>query len=158
MPRKIAFLLMALPVLISAQSGGGKADFPGLGFSIGTFNQTAAPETQTVVSLYLPATESFAPNINVMIQTYSGSPAGYKDLTDSQLKNASYTSLVSKVENGVYILEYLGDYSGKKLHFYSIAKFRNGKVYLATATATIAQWKEYKAELVRVVNTLSLTR
>jgi hypothetical protein len=155
--KKFLFLVILLPAFAFSQESG-SANFQGLGFSINTFNVKEMPNNQAILSFFLPASENFAPNVNVLSQDFNGSPVQYKELTESQLKSPDYKTITSKVENDSYILEYTGVYNNQKLHFYSIAKFRNGKAVLATATATFKQWDKYKTELISVINSLNLNK
>ncbi len=155
--KKLLVILFLLPVFIFSQESG-LASFPGLGFSINTFNIKEIPNNQPIISLYLPVTEKFAPNVSVLIQEFNGTQNQYKESSESQLKNENITTITSKIENDSYILEYISAYDDKKLHFYTIAKFKDGKVFLATAAATIKQWVKYKNELMSVINSLNLIK
>jgi len=149
--KKFIFIMMLLPVAVLAQTA-----FQGFGFSIQPPVLREIPDNQAIVLFYFPASEEFAPNVGVIRQTYPESAAKYKELTDSQLKDRNAEVIASKIAGGTYLVEYAMAVNGKKMHFYSKAVFKDGKVLLATAAATPAQWKKLGNEMKKVVDSLSL--
>ena len=101
----------------------------------------------------LPASEGFAPNVNVSIQPHSGGIASYITLSKDQFKKINGV-IVTEKQNGEkeWIVEYTASITGNNLHFYARAVVNKGKVYLVTATAKESQWSTVSALLRRTVD------
>jgi hypothetical protein len=134
-------------------------DLPLYGFQIdaldGTPN-TSAPTT--VLEMFLPATESFAPNINVQIQPYTGTIKDYVTLSKGQFEQMKW-KIVSEEQTGdnEWDVEYTGSYQGSDLHFYARAVSANGKIYIATATAKESQWPTVSDTLRKHIDSFKLS-
>ena len=117
-------------------------DLPLYGFQIDALDAAPDPSApSTALELCLPATESFAPNINVQIQPYTGSIKDYAALSKQQFGDMKWKVISEKqVSDNEWSVEYTGSMGGADLHFYARAISKNGKVYLATATAKETQW------------------
>jgi hypothetical protein len=127
---------------ICSQSGAATIELPLYGFQIDALD--AAPDASTpttVLQTFLPATESFAPNIIVQIQPYTGTIKDYATLSKSQFEQMKW-KVISEQQPGdsEWRVEYTGSLQGADLHFYARAVSNNGKVYLVTATAKESQW------------------
>lgn len=125
-------------------------DLPQYGFAIEALDappSTTAPTT--AVMTFLPATDGFAPNINVNIQPYAGTLTSYIAISKDQFKKMNWI-IVTEKQHGEseWIVEYAGPMQGTDLHFYARAVSNNGKVYLVTATAKESNWKTV-AEVLR---------
>lgn len=114
MYKKILLFLFLFPMIIFAEDRG-VASFPSLGFSIDTFKIKDMPNNEPIINIFLPASEEFASNVNVLIQKFNGSLSQYREITESQFKNEGRKAIISKIENKKYTLEYEGDYNNKKL-------------------------------------------
>ncbi len=55
-------------------------------------------------------------------------------------------------------MEYTGDMSGRTLQWYARAELKDGKAYLATATATQEQWPSVSAKLRACADSLTLAK
>jgi hypothetical protein len=133
-----AFLLLAT----FSPARAATIDLPLYGFQIDALDATPSTSAPTtVLEMFLPATESFAPNINVQIQPYSGTIKDYVTLSKSQFEQMKW-KIVSEQQTGdsEWDVEYTGSYQGNDLHFYARAMSTNGKIYIATATAKESQW------------------
>ena len=98
--------------------------------------------------MFLPATEGFAPNLNVQIQPYAGSIEDYVKLSLEQFKSAGLKVVQQKsLTKSVAIFEYTGETQGKSLHWYARAEKSGASVYLVTATALAQQWDNNEARL-----------
>ncbi|HPO90451.1 MAG TPA: hypothetical protein P5239_02485 [Victivallales bacterium] len=66
--------------------------------------------------MFLPASDGFAPNINVQIQIYSGTIEDYEKLSMDQFKQFKFNVIKSKQTGESIIFEYAGGMQGIKLH------------------------------------------
>jgi photosystem II reaction center protein PsbP len=133
-----AFLSLA----ICSQSRAATIELPLYGFQIDALD--AAPDASsptTAIQTFLPATEGFAPNINVQIQPYTGTIKDYVALSKSQFEEMKWKVIADQQpSDNEWNVEYTGTLQGHDLHFYARAVSTNGKVYLITATANESQW------------------
>jgi hypothetical protein len=142
---KIIFALLMLLATsrFYPQSPDDRIHFKENKFSIKPFETTQENSAQSysVLFMLLPQTSGFAPNINIIVQKYSGSLEDYKNLSDSQFKQGNMTVIQSKNSASKYIIfEYTGSQGGKNMHYYSRALKREDNIYLVTGTALIEQW------------------
>ncbi len=121
------------------------------GFSIAPLEGGSKEEPHQVVAMYLPPSEDFAPNVNVMIQKYKGSLQEYADLSRIQFKDAEFHIISDKTATASQTWEFTGEVGGRNLHFYSKAELGHGTVYLVTATALQSQWDRHKEALKKCV-------
>ena len=87
-------------------------DLPLYGFQIDALDATPSTSTPTtVLEMFLPVTESFAPNINVQIQPYTGTIKDYVTLSKSQFEQMKW-KVVSDTQTGdnEWNVEYTGSY------------------------------------------------
>ncbi len=118
-----------------------KLIFPNSGFTIAPLDEPAAGTAQ-LLTMYLPPSHGFAPNVGVQIQDYAGSIDDYAALSLKQFASLKFTVL-SNTKSGqdTIILNYTGRIQGSLLHSYAKAVSKNGKILLTTAIATEDQWK-----------------
>src|SRR5689334_20919211 len=83
----LALGMMAAGWTAAAQSTN-QLHFPLAGFSIAALEEPPGTSPQQALMMFLPATDSFAANVNVQIQPYSGSMEDYIALTLDQVKKA----------------------------------------------------------------------
>ena len=117
-------------------------DMPAYGFSIETLDSKPSVSTSTMALMqFLPVTEGFGPNINVVIQPYPGSIKDFGALSKDQFKKMNWVIISEKQIGDVeWMVEYKGPMNGRDLHFYARAISIGSKVYLVTATAKDSQW------------------
>ena len=138
-----AFVVAVLfSLAMSSRSGAAAIDLPLYGFQMDALDAAPDPSNPTtVIQTFLPATDSFAPNINVQIQPYSGTMKDYAATSKSQFEQMKWTLTSDQQPNDdEWIVEYTGSFHDNDLHFYARAVSANGKVYLITATAKESQW------------------
>jgi hypothetical protein len=148
--KKLLFILSCL--LLVALAGNGQTTnqmhFPKAGFSIAPLEEPPGQSPQQVLMMFLPVTKSFAPNVNVQIQPYTGTIDEYVALSLDQFKGMglklSYQKAVGK---SAVALEYTGEMKGKPLHWYARAEKSGANVYLVTATASEEQWGNVATQL-----------
>jgi hypothetical protein len=133
-------LLFSCATLFQAKAA--TIDLPLYSFQIDALD--AAPDASapaTALEMFLPPTEGFAPNINVQIQPYTGTIKEYATLSKGQFDELKW-NVISEREIGdnEWSVEYTGTMQAGDLHFYARAISKNGKAYLATATAKESQW------------------
>jgi hypothetical protein len=151
----VAFLSLAMFLPARAAT----IDLPLYGFQIDALDATPSTSTPTtVLEMFLPATESFAPNINVQIQPYTGTIKDYVTLSKSQFEQMKW-KVVSDTQTGdnEWNVEYTGSYQGNDLHFYARALSANGKIYVVTATAKESQWPTVSDTLKKHVESFKTT-
>jgi hypothetical protein len=127
------------------------------GFEIDSLEigETDAPMVQ-VLSLMLPASGRFAPNVNVQIQQFEGTLDEYAALSRKQFDQANAKVLFYEKRGDMLFGEYSAALGGQSLHFYAKTLQSGGRIYLATATATEAQWPQVGAKLKACVDSLTL--
>jgi hypothetical protein len=109
--------------------------------------------------LYLPPTQGFAPNVNVLIQDVPNTIKEYADLSKQQFKSANLTLLNDHLAgDGEWACEYSGTMQGKDLHFYARALKKGDKIYLITATATPEQWDTVSPKLKGCVDSFAFSQ
>jgi hypothetical protein len=141
----------------NAEDAPARLNFKTSGFSINALEAKPAEKGQQALMMFLPVSDGFAPNVNVMIQRHEGTTADYLVLSKKQAE-ALHFDVISLRQSGdsEVIFESTGELNNRKLQFYSRAILRNGNAYLATATATEAQWKDLAAELKACVDSFRL--
>ncbi|MGD9008299.1 MAG: hypothetical protein PVG41_10265 [Desulfobacteraceae bacterium] len=127
-------------------------DFDQLGFQIKALEGKSDSITSTPLTLMLPLSNGFSPNITVIMQPYKGSIENYKAVTDQQLKQANLNVIQSEIIGGIYTFEYSGSLTGQNLHVYSKAQMKGNHIYLTTATDLMIQWDLNKNKLLNTVN------
>ena len=155
--KKLSLLVLLIFFSLSSFSQDGSLRFPELGYSIQPLEPNLKDVTGNYIALnmFLPSSEEFAPNINIIVQDYPGSAKDYKELSDGQFESLGVKMMRSDLKDGVVFFEYTTDkFGGTELHIYTRAYFANSKVYMATATATIKQWKKYGKQLVISVDSI----
>ena len=144
---------------ISSRSGAAAIELPLYGFQIDALD--AAPDASsptTVIQTFLPATDGFAPNINVQVQPYTGTIKDYATTSKSQFEQMKWKVVSDQQPNdSEWNVEYTGSFNGSDLHFYARAVSANGKVYLITATAKESQWATLGDTLLKHVQSFKLT-
>jgi hypothetical protein len=109
--------------------------------------------------LYLPPSQGFAPNVNVLIQDVPNTIKEYADMSKEQFKTVNLTVLNDHlVGDGEWACEYSGNMQGKDLHFYARALKKGDKVYLITGTATPDQWDSAFPKLKSCVDSFTFTQ
>lgn len=160
MKKVISILCLALFTLpcLAADKSDNRLHFKKSGFSIAPLEGKSGSKSYQVLMMFLPASESFSPNINIIIQPYGGSIKEYAALSQQQFKELKLTILSTKLTKTSVVWEYSGVVQNSKLHWYSKATRKNGKVFLATATSTESQWKTLSAKLKTCVNSFKIDK
>jgi hypothetical protein len=155
MAMRIAIATMILCLAASIAFAGepaGKITFNGAGFSIAPLDESQKGPGAVLI-MFMPATEGFAPNVNVLIQSYTDGIDAYAKLTRAQFKEAGWKLLSEPTIDGdAMTFEYTGLFNGQALHWYSRAVQKVGIIYLVTATASKDQWPNVADKLKACVN------
>jgi len=107
--------------------------------------------------LYLTPTGGFAPNVNVLIQNFSGSINDYVSVTKKEFESAGIQVVNEHIVSpNEWMVEYAGTLSGRSLHWYARAIKNGDKAYLTTATATPEQWEQVSSKLKACVDSFAL--
>jgi hypothetical protein len=143
---------------ISSRLGAASIELPLYGFQIDALD--AAPDDSsptTVIQTFLPATDGFAPNINVQIQPYTGTMNDFATTSKGQFEQMQWKVIADHhLNDNEWNVEYTGSFRGSDLHFYQRAVSANGKVYLITATAKESQWATVGDTLLKHVESFRL--
>jgi len=122
--RKMAAFTATVCLLTRCISAGEvpeKLRFKEAGFSIAPLEERSKGPVQ-VLMMFLPASEGFAPNVNVQIQPFADGVDAYASLSRAQFKNAGLKVLSEKKRDGASVtFEYGGSLQGKSLHWYARA-------------------------------------
>lgn len=151
----LLIILLSLPCLTDTKTD--KLHFKTLGYSIEPLEDQTNSTTYQSLMMFLPITNSFAPNVNVQIQPYDGTMKEYCELSFSQFKNYGFT-LVSDtlITENTSVFEYTGTMQENEFHWYGKAVSKGSKVYLVTATALNSQWPDVSAKLISCVDSFEL--
>jgi hypothetical protein len=155
-----AFALVAAVAVVAATAhadtaaGGRSIGFSEHGFSIDAPVGHDWSQMQQVVTLMLPASEGFSPNVNVQVQPFAGTVEEYLTVSKEQFKSGGITLLSEKHDAKTTTIEYKGTMQGRALHWYARAFLGKNGLVLATATALESQWKGASAALKKSVDSL----
>ena len=123
-------------------------DLPLYGFQIDSLDaQVDSPAAAKTLIMFLPESDGFQPNINVLIQPYNGTINDYIAMSKVQFAQMQ-CKVISEHQNGEH--EWMVEYSmggGHDLHCYAQAVSKSSKIYLVTATAKESQWATVGATL-----------
>ncbi len=150
-------LLITLPCA-AADKTCSRLFFNQSGFSITALEERNPGSAYTVLVMFLPVSDKFAPNVNVTVQPYRGSIQDYVRLTRSQFKSGKFKVLEEKIYPDEAVWEYAGRMGELALHWYARAVSRNNQVYLVTATAAEIQWPGLSARMKRCVDSFRIEK
>lgn len=133
-----------------------QVEFVKAGFRIKTLEPAQAPANGYLAcTMSLPAEAGFAPNVNVIVEPFSGSLKEYKKMSVEQLEFLEVEPVKVKQKKGELTFEYEGDMLGPRIvHVFTRVILVDDKVFVATATATPEQWKNHGKQLREVVNSI----
>jgi hypothetical protein len=151
------FSRLALGFMLQVPLMAGSADFSQYGFQIDTLEGKVGTSPAQVVMMFLPASEGFAPNVNVQIQPFSGMLKDYVALSKKQFDEMKLKVINEQAKGDQeWTVEYSGPMQGLQLHWYARAVLGNQKVFLVTATANEAQWAKVADQLRKNVDSFKL--
>jgi hypothetical protein len=134
-----------------------KLNFPKAGFSIAPLDSESEPVQQQKLVMFLPVSNGFAPNVNVMTQPHTGTLDEYIEISKQGFLKAGFTVLnLTKSGADTVIFEYTGQIQARSLHWYARAILKNGKIHLVSATALEEQWLATAAKLKACVDSFQL--
>jgi hypothetical protein len=109
-----------------------------------------------VVSFVSPNGGKFAPNINVLIQTFDGTLEEYYEKSRDQVKALKFQTVKFTFENNHGYAEYIGKLENNQLHFFQKYVKNGKKIFVVTATSLEIDWENKKTELINSVNSFKL--
>jgi hypothetical protein len=147
--RRIGFLVGLCGLFVLVGAGGEQLlHFPLHKFSIAPLEAPPEGAHSTVLSMLLPATGGFSPNVNVAVQQSPGSLDNYIALSERGFQQAGLKVLKNEKQGkDAVLMEYAGEMQNRALHFYARAIVSGDHVLLATAAATEEQWPTAQAKL-----------
>src|SRR6202040_4352971 len=116
MKRKLFLVCSCLMAGILAGRGGAtnRLHFTASGFSIAPLEAPLEKAPFEPVIMCLPATEGFAPNVNVMIQPYVGTIDDYSALSMGQFRDGGLKVLLHrKLGKSPLVFDYSGETNGR---------------------------------------------
>lgn len=132
-------------------------ELPRYGFEIEAMDAETTGNPAQALIMFLPASEGFAPNVNVQIQPYPGTLASYVELSQKQFEQVKFEVIAQKVDADTeWRVEYRSPSPNGPLRHYARAVVAPGQVYLVTATAKDSQWTAVEAILRRHVDSFRL--
>jgi hypothetical protein len=144
----LILFLATLTLSVAAADSANRLRFPVTGFSIAPLETSPGDSTCQALMMFLPATGSFAANVNVQIQPFSGTIEEYTKLTLKQFEDLGIKVIEQKkAGKSAVIFEYSGKLQGRSLHLYARAEKAGGHFYLTTATATEEEWPKQGVQL-----------
>lgn len=145
----LLFTSLFLATAVSHAQSTNRLRFSVAGFSIASLEIAPGGKTpQQALIMCLPASDGFAPNVNVQIQPFADTIEAYVKVSLEQFTKAGLKLTEQKpLSKSAVLLEYGGEMQGKTLHFYARAEKSGDNVYLVTATATEEQWARTSTQL-----------
>jgi hypothetical protein len=141
--------------LLAAADGPSALHFPLHGVSINALEAPSNGSPSMLLTMCLPVTDAFAPNVSVMDEP---SPGSIDDYIASSRKEYAKTNLtiiaINKLDGDNVTLEYTGPVDNRTLHFYSKASHRGTEIVIATGICTAKQWPDVGAKLRGCVDSL----
>lgn len=151
----VIVMLLGLGVCQTAQAD--TVTLPQYGFQIDPLD-APVPSTSTVaIMTFLPPSNGFSPNVNVMIQPFDKDIKGYSELSKKQFDQLGYKVISQNmVGDSEWAVEYAGSLKDSPLHWYARAILKSGKVYLVTATGSEAEWSKVSGALKKCVESFKI--
>jgi hypothetical protein len=132
---------VGLVCLGAAAASSARLQFKSAGYSIDALDAAPGNAPYQSIMMFLPASEGFAPNVNVQMQPYSGGIDAYIDLSKKQFVTSKFNLLKeTRLGKNAVVLEYAGLFQGRDLHWYAKAVATGKRLYMVTSTATNKQW------------------
>jgi hypothetical protein len=153
--RRIALVSVLFLSFVSANAQS-RLHFPDNGFSITALEEASDDVGSQPITMYLPATEDFAPSVNVQIQPYDGTLSEYIDLSRQQFEEYGLDVADEKRSGEEVTWEYTGSLQERDLKWYARAIHTEGKVYVVTATALASQWTSVSDKLKSCVDSFKM--
>lgn len=104
-----------------------------------------------IASFFLPPSDNFAANVNILKQQFGDPLEAYDKLSISQFKQFKLTVLNRTLKGDELRYEYKGDMQGRALHWYARTVKTGQHIYLVTATGLDSQWEQQKSLLIKSV-------
>jgi len=146
---KTNYLLAALAFLFAFTAFADPIVLPQYGFQIDPLDLPSGDRPTQALSTFLPERNGFAPNVVVVIQPFSNAVDGFITLSKKQIDQIHGTIInQKKISSHEWSVEYTATMRKETYHLYARAILKNGKAYVATATARDADWPA-DAEILR---------
>jgi len=148
--KRLGWILIAVCGLcvIGLARGPEALHFPIHRFSISPLEGPTHGATSVLLTMMLPASGGFAPNVNVVAQSTAGTIDNYIAATKREIEQNGFKLVQEdKVDDHTGVFEYTGTLQNRPLHWYTRASLKGREVLLVTATATEQQWPSSSAQL-----------
>jgi hypothetical protein len=127
------------------------------GFSIKPLEGDPGQQNYVALMMFLPASDAFSANVNVVMRPYQQTINDYVALTKKQFDKMGWRLLKApRIDKTSAVFEYSGKMQGRGMHWYTKTVLRGNKVYLVTATATEEQWTSVSGKLKACVDSFQL--
>lgn len=156
---KCVILLVFVCMICFGASTAGKLVFKTTGFSIQPLETEPLGHSYQAMSMLLPPSGGFAPNVNVQVQCFNGTIDMYAQISKKEFASLKM-KLIKETKQGedTIVFEYSGTFQARKLHWYAKAIATGKRVYLATATATEKQWVDVSDTMKACVDSLEVDK
>jgi len=136
-----------------------RLNFETYGFSIDNLQVPSGDKGDIfrTVMMFLPDSDGFAPNVNILIQKFGGTVEKYLKTSETDFTAAGAVVINKKQTDKTLILEYTVNIDGKDVHVYSKAIFDKDVVYLASGTSLVSQWNSVGTVLKKNVDSIQLS-
>ena len=117
---------------------------------------SAAP-AHPIAKFYLPPTDNFTANINVVRESFSGTLEDYEKKAVPMLEKELKAKLLKKEQKpGELLIEYTAKMEGRDLHFIARIVKRDDAAYVVTGTSLANDWEKQKEAITKSVMTFRL--
>jgi len=139
------------------QATASRINLPLYGFSIDALDDSVDRFPTQALMMFLAPFNGFASSVNVMIQPYQGTMDEYIAQSKQQFEEMKWEVVSQSVKGQTeWRVEYQGELQGQSLRWYARAILKDGKVYLATATAAQSEWEEVSEVLLANVESFKV--
>lgn len=146
------------PVLgIEALRRDASANFDEAGFSIDVLDEAPSDAPAQRLTMLLPPSDGFAPNVNVQTQPFTGTIEEYAAKSRGEIKGLGLELVEESIEGeDTWLCEYAGSLTDTPMHWFAKATVTGEFVYLATGTALESHWGDASAQLQECVSSLNV--
>lgn len=133
--------------------------FDSMNFSIESLEAEADEAPYQALSMFLPPSEGFAPNVNVLSQPFTGSMDEYIEISKKEFEELGLEVLkLEREDKDTVVMMYAGVMGGLDLHCYVKGIATGDEVLLATGCSLDDQWSDVSDDLEACVDSFKLAK
>jgi hypothetical protein len=133
-----------------------KLIFKNNGFAIVPLDELGNSGDNQVLTMFLPVSSGYPPNVGVTISHFAGRLADYMEHSVKHAEEKKYKILAATTKGDTLLIEYVGPLDKDNIHFYVRAVLQGGTVYLAIANAREEDWHDVSFKLKTCVDSLEV--